>query len=333
MALEPLVRFAEASSTAVIGLIHVNKSTSSDALSMLMGSRAFAAVARAVLFVMSDPDDEGVRLLGQAKNNLGRTDLPTMSFRIAGECVAVDTPQGAVWTGKLDWLGEGSQTLREAIEASQSRTVDRSATDEAGAWLEDYLVAAGGPVDSATCKKDGAKNGHPERTLKRSCQRLGVKVASVGFPRRTTWTLPSSAGTSALESVPTGPTVPTGRLLLIMCVFCQLGQLGQSGHPPRLASRLARRSRSTHPGPFSKPPRGPHDRRPERTILGLIVETRLCVDCAREFEITQGEKEFMESKDFALPRRCHTCRAARRARQAERDGVAVVSGRTVVGGG
>ena len=73
-ALEPLVTLADRTGVAVLGLIHVNKSSTTDPLTSLMGSRAFAAVARAVLFVMTDPDDENARLLGQAKNNLGRSD-------------------------------------------------------------------------------------------------------------------------------------------------------------------------------------------------------------------------------------------------------------------
>ena len=64
----------------VVGLIHVNKSGSQDALNSIMGSRAFTAVPRAVLFVATDPDDETVRLAGEPKNNLGRTDLPTLGI-------------------------------------------------------------------------------------------------------------------------------------------------------------------------------------------------------------------------------------------------------------
>jgi hypothetical protein len=71
-ALEPLAGLAERTTATVAGLIHVNKSTSSDPLTTRMASRAFAAIARAVLFVMANPEDETTRLLGQAKNNLGR---------------------------------------------------------------------------------------------------------------------------------------------------------------------------------------------------------------------------------------------------------------------
>jgi 5S rRNA maturation endonuclease (ribonuclease M5) len=114
-ALEPLSAMAERTNCMFTGLIHVNKSASNDPLTTLMASRAFAAVARAVLFVMVDPQDEKTRLLGQPKNNLGRSDLRTLAFQIAGAHVA-DTPDGAVWTGKLHWTGETERSIRDALQ-------------------------------------------------------------------------------------------------------------------------------------------------------------------------------------------------------------------------
>jgi hypothetical protein len=92
--LEPLNRLAHTANLAVIGLIHENKSSASDLLSRIMGSRAFTAVVRAVLYAArleADPDDEAYDytdkldesgepatrrreefIFGQAKSNLGR---------------------------------------------------------------------------------------------------------------------------------------------------------------------------------------------------------------------------------------------------------------------
>ena len=75
-ALEPLVAVADRTGCSVLGLIHVNKSTSSDPLTTLMASRAFVAVARAVLFVMVDPEDETTRLLGNRRITLGAPTFP-----------------------------------------------------------------------------------------------------------------------------------------------------------------------------------------------------------------------------------------------------------------
>jgi hypothetical protein len=190
-ALEPLAKLAAAKSVAVLGLIHVNKSTSTDALTMLMASRAFAAVARAVLFLMVDPEDENVRLLGQAKNNLGKTDLPTLKFRITPAHVA-DTPEGPVWTGRLEWAGESARPLSEALEAAAANSGDRSATSEAAEWLQDYLESKDGRCESAVIKREGAKAGHSIDVLKRAKRKLGIVAKSSGFPRHTHWALPQS---------------------------------------------------------------------------------------------------------------------------------------------
>jgi hypothetical protein len=118
LALEPLVRVADVTGAAILGLIHVNKSMSTDRLTTVMASRAFAAVARAVLFVMKDPDDETIRYFGQPKNNLGRTDLPTLTFRIES-ALAAQTDQGPIYTGRINWIGEdGHLGLRGLTEAA-----------------------------------------------------------------------------------------------------------------------------------------------------------------------------------------------------------------------
>jgi len=216
LALEPLVRVADNTQAAIVGLIHVNKSQSTDPLTLLMASRAFAAVARAVLFVMTDPDDESTRLLGQPKNNLGRTDLPLLSFRISGAHVA-DTDDGPVWTGRVQWHGERSGSIGEVLEAAAGGTEARTATGEAADWLSDYLSTVGGTDESAVIKEAGRKAGHSKDTLIRALKKLKGSSESHGFPRRSYWTLAGTAVQSSQhsrrspgESAPTATTATTG---------------------------------------------------------------------------------------------------------------------------
>lgn len=216
-ALEPLVRIADQTNAAILGLIHLNKSLSTDPLTMLMGSRAFAAVARAVLFAMVDPEDETKRILGQPKNNLGRTDLPTLAFQIVSAHVA-DTDEGPVWTGRVDWQGESTRLLGEVLEAASDGPDARTATQEAGEWLGDWLVSVGGVDDSASIKRKGQKAGHSQDSLKRARRRIGALIHSEGFPRRTFWSLP--------DSQPVG--APLGRLLQLHQLH-PLHRLGLSG--------------------------------------------------------------------------------------------------------
>lgn len=209
--LEPLAALADSTQAALLGLIHVNKSNSQDVLSTLMASRAFAAVARAVLVVMVDPDDEQVRLLGLAKNNLGRLDIPTLKFTIDGVKVA-DTAEGEVWTGKLMWAGESQQSIREHFEAAADASGDRTATSEAADWLADYLSSEGGTLESSVVKTAGKRAGHSPDALKRARKKLQIVSDSRGFPRKTYWILPPSSlapTTTTALTAPTAPTAPT----------------------------------------------------------------------------------------------------------------------------
>jgi AAA domain len=211
-ALEPLAALADRTRSAVLGLAHHNKSGSSDPLTLILGSRAFAAVARSVSTVVKDPDDDTdtVCLFGTPKNNLGRTDLPVLSFRIVGH--TIDTDEGPATTGAVDWLGESQRTIGDAIAADGQSADDRSATSEAGAWLSDYLVTEGGRALSADIKREGVKAGHTHDSLKRARRRLGLGVEHVGFPRVTYWAAPVGAQLEqpAWGASPTALTTPTG---------------------------------------------------------------------------------------------------------------------------
>jgi len=191
-ALEPVVSLAAHSNCCVLGLIHVNKSASNDALTTLMGSRAFTAVARSVLFVMADPEDETKRLLGQAKNNLGRSDLPTLAFQIVETKVA-DTDDGPVTTGRLEWLGETDRSIKDVLVAAAESAGDKTATNEAADWLHDYLISQGEPADSALVRREATKAGHSKDALYRAKKKLKVISASSGFPRKACWSLPASS--------------------------------------------------------------------------------------------------------------------------------------------
>lgn len=216
IALEPLVAIADRTGATVAGLIHVNKGTSTDPLTLLMASRAFSAVARAVLFVMRDPDDEELRIMGQPKNNLGRTDLPALTFRIDSEHVA-DTDEGPVWTGRINWIGETDRSITDLLSSSSETSDARSAVAEAGEWLVDYLQTEGGEADSQTIKREGAKAGHSPDSLKRARPRHKIVSTAQGFPRRTYWSLPGTQRQSEQasqrspgETAPTALTAPTG---------------------------------------------------------------------------------------------------------------------------
>jgi len=234
LALEPLTALAGRTGAALLGLIHVNKSHSTDPLNLLMASRAFGAVSRSVLFLMKDPDDEATRLLGTPKNNLGRTDLPTLTLRIEGTKVA-DTDEGPVWTGRVVWGANRDQSISEVLESSGETADTRSAVGEAAEWLRDYLVSVGGCSESAAVKDEGKRAGHSPDALKRARVRIKVTSESTGFPRRTYWRLQSEqpSGSSLGESAPTALTAPTA---LSGTPVGAVGAVSAVGGPPREAA-------------------------------------------------------------------------------------------------
>jgi AAA domain len=192
-ALEPLVAMADVINISVLGLIHHNKSGATDPLQVVMASKAFPAVARSVHTVIPDPDDEtsNRRLFGTPKNNLGRVDLPTLSFVI--ESFALDVEDGTASTGRLVWGDEAEITIYEAMRRCAESPDEKSATVEAAEWLEDYLALNQGRAASAKIKIYGASAGHSYDSLKRARRMIGSAVESSGFPRRTFWLHPKES--------------------------------------------------------------------------------------------------------------------------------------------
>lgn len=214
-ALEPLTAVADRTGMAVLGLIHHNKSGSADPLQLVMGSKAFTAVARSVHTVVPDPEDETDtrRLFGTPKNNLGRTDLPTLAFTIVSH--PIETDDGTAWTGRVEWGEEIADSIADAMRRAADSDDDRSATSEAADWLTDYLAMNGGEAASSDVKRDGGKAGHSYDSLKRARRRLRLEVTSSGFPRRTYWQLSTKPPVGAQSEQPprgdalTALTAPT----------------------------------------------------------------------------------------------------------------------------
>ncbi|MBS1836222.1 MAG: AAA family ATPase [Actinobacteria bacterium] len=221
-ALEPLVAFADEWHLAVLGLIHLNKGGAVDVLDRVMGSKAFAAVARSVSVVTLDPDDETDtrRLFGTPKNNLGRTDLPSIVFTVQG--AEVDTSEGPTTTGTVALLGESATTVQDAVRRSGEDSEVRTAVGEAVDWLADFLHDVAKPASSKDVKAAAKAAGISEDALKRARRKLGVEVEPRGFPRVTYWSLSAVGAQSGDQSWgdhPTALTHPTG----------QSGQSVQSG--------------------------------------------------------------------------------------------------------
>ena len=189
-ALEPLVKLADETGCAVVGLAHFNKSASTDALNLITGSRAFSAVARAVIAMARDTDaDDGSCVLSQAKSNLGRLDLPSLRYIV--ESAEVATPEGPAYVGKLRFTGVSERSVSDILgEGGDDGAAEaRAERDEAAEWLRGYLTTNGGEAAWTDIRKASRADGFAERTMQRARSRAGVTAQREGFPAKTVWRL------------------------------------------------------------------------------------------------------------------------------------------------
>ncbi|OBB18549.1 hypothetical protein A5761_08685 [Mycolicibacterium setense] len=204
--LEPIAALADRRKVTIIGLAHFGKRDGADSGQLMLGSVAWSQVARCVLSIAEDPDT-GTRVLTNTKANYAGTDR-SVEFRIAS--TTVETDDGPTEIGSVEWLGDTTVDARDLLGGDGSEDAgERTAAEH---WLHDYLTANGATA-SKVVKSEARKEGISEATLKRAKKKIGVQDRSEGFPRTSTWELPSriSGEPTGVSREPTEPTEPTGR--------------------------------------------------------------------------------------------------------------------------
>jgi hypothetical protein len=286
--LEPIASLADRCKVTIIGLAHFGKRIGTDSGQLMLGSVAWSQVARCVLSIAEDPDT-GTRVLTNTKANYVGTDR-SVEFRIVG--TTIDTDDGPTEIGAVEWLGDTTVDARDLLAGDDG---DEAGERTAAAhWLEDYLTAKG-PTPSRDVKVDAAKEKISERTLKRAKKNLGVLDVSTGFPRTSTWYLPSQAnlveqgGPTGGVTHDSGPTGPTG--------YDQRKQDGptepdsQSGHAPMSGPT----GDPTSPTPAAMPSKMPIANPPaapgrRRTIGGKPASSYpSCHVCSKPVTAGQGD--------------------------------------------
>jgi hypothetical protein len=210
-ALEPLARLADETKCAVVGLAHFNKSASNDALNLITGSRAFSAVARAVLAVARDSEaDDGSCVLSQAKNNLGRLDLPSLRYVV--NSAEVPTSEGPALVGRLEFTGETDRSVNDILgDAASLTSTDRGESTEATRWLTVYMAehAVNGEVKAGQVQQDAEKNRISKSALQRARKRLGVATGKSAFGAGWVWTLPPEDAAKVPKVPAAGDVAPS----------------------------------------------------------------------------------------------------------------------------
>ena len=153
--------------------------------------------------LIADPDDPTRRLLGQAKNNLGLADQPTLAFTIVSESIEED-----ITTAKIMLLPDDPRSpdeIWEQVKAAGKATPGSAPTKgaETAEWVKKYLTDHGGEAPAADLIAAGGLHGYSRWILNDAKVKLHIE-----HPKRGTWSLPTVALVGA-PHVPTNPTSPT----------------------------------------------------------------------------------------------------------------------------
>ncbi len=164
-ALEPLQALADETRCVILGNAHFNKATGSDPLLRITGAAAFGEVCRAALAFAHDADS-ATYVISQAKNNLGRLNLPNLTYRL--EPFTVDTKEGPSEVSRLVFTGETLRGVREILNPHVDP--DRGEKDIARDLILDVLAT--GPESWEAITKVIKREGISERTGQRGRDEL-----------------------------------------------------------------------------------------------------------------------------------------------------------------
>lgn len=190
-ALTPLATLADRTQCTILGNAHFNKGSGSDPLALVMGSAGFGNVARAVLGFARDPDadEEGTCVISLVKNNLGRLDLPSLSYRI--ENVNLQTPKGVAEVGRLVMTGESARSVSEILAAANSVTGASSKTEVAAVWIKTFVQNKRlGYAPASEVLDAGQAAGFTVDVLKKARARAKLSTVKKGMEAGWYWCLP-----------------------------------------------------------------------------------------------------------------------------------------------
>ena len=199
-ALAPLAALADESAVAIVGVVHLNKSASSDLFGRIGGSIGLTAAARSVLVMGADPDagaDSTERVVAHGKSNLSAL-APAVRVRI--ESRIVHGAEEPIETAGIAWLGEApNMHVSDLLGALGEDRAELSPRREAEMFLRELL--ADGAVPSAVVKKAAGEAGIALASLRRAKTAIRAKARKVGMPgggdEHWEWSLPEAAHQTA----------------------------------------------------------------------------------------------------------------------------------------
>jgi hypothetical protein len=209
--LQPLVEFAERVHCALYGVTHFPKASSGrDPIERVVGSIAFAAVARIIMATAKLPADRGGgRVFVRVKSNVGPDGG---GFRYELRQGELDGEHRSIIASRVEWGEPINGTAREILADAEQETKaeERSERSEAAGWLRKRIADAGGEMDRQDVLSDAKSAGFAERTIDRARKEAGVVTEQTGFgeTRRSTWRSAAETNPASIQPIP--PTQKVG---------------------------------------------------------------------------------------------------------------------------
>ncbi len=186
--LAPLAQLAERRGLAVLGIMHVGKTSDRQARHRVLGSVAFVNAARLVFGVGPDPDGSDRRLLVPIKANIVR-EAAALAFTL------VDAP--AHGSARVVWDAQvaSTATVDEVLNGRRALAADPDDVD-ADEVLRQLMDDETWPIDASVALAAAKAHGIADRTMRRAARRAGVRVEKVGYRSgRWQWHLPGEGDT------------------------------------------------------------------------------------------------------------------------------------------
>jgi putative DNA primase/helicase len=182
--LAPLLDLCEQKNFALLTIGHLSKDSQRAALHRPGGSIAFVAAARIVLALAADPNDPDRRLLAPLKANICRPSA-TLAYRVTDD--------------KLAWETAAVTDIDVEALFRPSNPTGREERTDAEEVIRDLMEIEVWPLEAKRAMDAGQAHGVPERTMRYTAKRLGIRISRLGFggSGKWMWHKPETAGIPA----------------------------------------------------------------------------------------------------------------------------------------
>jgi len=173
-ALAPIAKVAEEENCAILGIAHLNKGESANALNRITGTKAWSAVARSVLFLGAEAQDEDTRHLVHVKANMSRKG-PSLSCHV--EELEIEGAAAPVMTSRIVIDGPSNARASDLIVAESAGEVTER--EEAERFLRQELVDGREQPAKELQARAMKELNVSAKTLVRAKKRIGVESTQI----------------------------------------------------------------------------------------------------------------------------------------------------------